>query len=47
MTTRLALILAVLLVAGFVADAILWGGQAPVLAGRAVVDVIAMLAFWR
>ena len=47
MTTRIAIWLALALVAVFVVDAYVFGGSLPVFLGRKGLELIEWIAFWR
>lgn len=47
MTNKIALVLALLIIAFFVADYFLFGGGTPVFLGKKIVDLSEYLAFWR
>ena len=47
MTNRIAIALVLVIILAFVADAIWFGGELPVMLGRQVFALVEYLAFWR
>ena len=47
MTNKIALALAVFLIAVFAYDAYALGGQLPVFLGKKLIELIELVAFWR
>ncbi len=47
MTNRIAIVLALLVVAVFAVDAYAFGGTLPVFLGRKMLNLLTWLAFWR
>ena len=46
MTNKLALVLAIVLIAIFATDAVLYDGRFAVLLGKKTLDLITLIAFW-
>ncbi|MCI2398812.1 hypothetical protein [Aliiroseovarius subalbicans] len=47
MTNKIAIVLALIIIAVFLADRVLFGGGLPVFLGRKIVDLSEYIAFWR
>ncbi len=47
MTNKIALVLALLIIAFFIADYVLFGGGTPVFLGKKIIGLSEYIAFWR